>query len=115
MQSTSVCYPVADRLWVYQKDGSSDWKVTQTLEPFGKVNAGGFGEAVATSGELLAIGAPDACIFEGKNFSGAVYLFKREPNGEFVEHQRLLPKDAHFAQHFGNSIAMNGSILVVGF
>mgnify|MGYP001765734046 CR=1 FL=1 len=70
-----------------------------------------FGAAVAASGNLVAIGAPNEVGAEGP--AGAVYLFARVEN-EWSLRLKILPPPGVVCSHFGNAVAMSGELLVVG-
>ncbi|MDC7232717.1 MAG: FG-GAP repeat protein, partial [Spirochaetales bacterium] len=68
-----------------------------------------FGEAIATDGEWLFVGAP------GKNKAeGVVYAYHLE-NGEWLEKQRLTPSSYTQTDDYGSAMAFNGNILAVGY
>ncbi|WP_295443579.1 glucan biosynthesis protein [uncultured Thiodictyon sp.] len=65
------------------------------------------GQALAMSGETLAVGAPAI-----KGRPGSVYLFKRTPFGLIAQRQ-LTPHDGVAGDQFGMALAMEGDRLVV--
>jgi hypothetical protein len=77
-----------------------------------------FGQSVAISGDLLAVGAPLADTGDPPERSGAVYVYRREAaSGEWTEDAKLTPIDPdnlHYDQQFGTSVAIDGTTLVVG-
>lgn len=64
-------------------------------------SADGFGQAVASDGETLVVGAPD---------EGAVYVFVKDASGAWTEHQRLTAA----AGAFGKAVAVHEHMIVVG-
>ena len=83
---------------------------TQTFEiPLGESHAGqNFGWAVAMSGDQLAVGAP------GVSPTGAVYIFRRSDGGSNSWGLVKKIEAPQGAQRFGESVAIDGSLLVVG-
>jgi hypothetical protein len=80
----------------------------------------GFGASVSISGDYIAIGAPlDQDVTQG---SGAAYIFVRDDNGTpddpgddtWVEETKLIASDAGFDKFFGQSVSIDGGLLVVG-
>ena len=66
-----------------------------------------FGDAIAQSGDTLAIGAP----LYGHS-EGAVYIFRYD-GVQWTEEQRIRPSDVSWNQRFGRSVALaEGGILV---
>jgi hypothetical protein len=70
-----------------------------------------FGFAVAVEGNTALVGAE----FDDDNGedAGAVYVFTRA-GGVWTEQQKLTPKDGSAGDFFGFSVAMHGSIAVIG-
>jgi len=63
-----------------------------------------FGEAVATTGDRIVVGAP---------FGPAVYVFDRE-DGEWTQTTRLAPEAETPQDRFGESVALDGETVFVG-
>ncbi|HVV86075.1 MAG TPA: hypothetical protein VHE35_23610 [Kofleriaceae bacterium] len=82
-------------------------------------NGDGFGIAVAASADYVAVGAwyedssSTAGTDEGTTDSGAVYLFHRDGQ-EWTFSQRLKGSAITRTRYFGYSLALDGSVLVVG-
>ena len=74
-----------------------------------------FGYSVALSGDTLVVGA----VGEGgddnsKPDAGAVYVFTRDNDGEWVQQDLLRASNADAKDQFGFSVALSGDTLVVG-
>merc|ERR1719482_2558276 len=73
-----------------------------------------FGDAVAASGEVLAVGAWKDDDNSMKN-SGSVYLFRISPhNAAWQQLAKLTASDAGQDDHFGRSVAIDGGVVAVG-
>lgn len=71
-----------------------------------------FGEAVALSGNTIAVGAPSDRV--GMNTrQGSVYVFAREGAGWALQ-QQVRANDGAADNYFGNDIALSGDTLIVG-
>lgn len=70
-----------------------------------------FGAAVDIEGGVAVVGAPDDDIVGAD--SGAVYFYLRI-NNQWLLQQKLTASDAAAGDHFGISVSLNGSSLVVG-
>ena len=71
-----------------------------------------FGISVAISGSTALEGAN----FESNTAGplvGAVYVFE-ETGGTWSQADKLVASDAHLAEHFGRSVAINGNTAVIG-
>jgi len=71
-----------------------------------------FGQSVALDGSTLLVGAPQADI-NGSTDEGAVYVFS-ETGGTFVQGQKLVGSTAGVAANFGRSVALAGTVGLVG-
>ena len=71
-----------------------------------------FGTDVSISGDHAVVGAP-ANIGVDYNYSGAAYVFQRW-GSYWTEDQRLTPDDAGFFDHFGESVDIYGTQIIVG-
>ena len=69
---------------------------------------------LAISGEVLAVGVPHANIFGAK--AGAVYIFRRDQGGaqEWGQVAKVVGSEVEAGDRFGQSVAIDGSTLVVG-
>jgi hypothetical protein len=83
--------------------------LARRLEPFDLAEGDGFGQGVAVSGAIAAIGAPGRDdLFE---YAGVVYVYRWA--GEWFEEQQLSPSDPD-DRGFGWSVDVSGSRIVVG-
>jgi len=85
----------AGAVYFFEFDADRGWEPVQKLiDPDGgSIPAGNnFGEAVSLSGDLAAVLAPGAD-GSGDN-TGAVYIFRREPSGEWVQEVKLFDAGA---------------------
>ena len=87
------------------------WTQEAWLRPFDLNPYDGFGEAVAVSGDTLAVGCPghDVPIPNG----GAVYVY-RYLGGAWQTEDKLLPPTMVTSSAFGAAVALEGERLVVG-
>jgi choice-of-anchor B domain-containing protein len=69
----------------------------------------GFGSRIAVDGNLMAVSAPQA--LEGK---GAVYIFERGTDGQWVERAKLDAGPPAEHDEFGSSLALGNGVLLVG-
>lgn len=79
------------------------------------VNFGGFGSAAALSGTMAVVGASSTAV--GTNTSqGAAYVFRGvdTATGTVTENAKLVASDGAASNYFGGSVALSGSIAVVG-
>lgn len=97
---------------VFQKEGAS-WKEAYVLAPK-SLHAGSlFGNVLASSGDFFAVGAYGQDSKTGPG-SGAVFVFKKDAKGLWMEKQILRPDVNKVFTEFGGSVAMQGKALIVG-
>jgi len=98
-----------DPVYVFRKDGSS-WFLEQTLTK----DTPGFGFAVATSGDKVAVGSPSDSSFG--YYAGSVTIYERTglERAPWVEGTTIYPPEEIGAGQFGSSIAMESNRIVVG-
>ncbi len=107
----------AGAAYIFQFDGS-EWLQEDKLIPFGPPFDGDplvsdlFGSAVALSGSVAVVGAPEAR--PRGQLSGAAYVFERVGPGNWVQTARLTAFDATEGDKFGASVATNGDYLMIG-
>jgi hypothetical protein len=70
-----------------------------------------YGQAVAFNGGTAIIGAPRHD--EAGADAGAAYIFRAD-SGSWVQEQRLIASNAHADQSFGEAVAIDGDLAVVG-
>ena len=98
--------------YVFVEGASGAWTEQQKLVPQAGEAGATFGRAVALSGNVAVIGAPEHDGAGGVN-SGRVYVFERS-GGTWTETAVLEPQDGSAAQRFGYSVAIDGMRLAIG-
>jgi hypothetical protein len=103
--------PLAGAAYVFTRNGGS-WDLQQKLTASDAQFFDYFGYAVAISGETILVGA---MLHDGGGVSdsGAAYVFTRSA-GVWTEQQKLVAGDAGAGDRFGNSVAIDGDVAVVG-
>ena len=91
-----------------ETDGS--WSETQELTASDGAEGEGFGSSVAIAGSTILVGAPGQYSESDK---GAVYVFT-ESDGGWSQTQELNASDGAEGDVFGSSVAISGSIILVG-
>ncbi len=88
----------------------SAWTRTARLDPADGASGSRFGASVALGKYVAVVGAPRDD--EAAADAGAVYIYRREPDG-WVQEAKLLAGDAHAGQEFGSQVATNGQMVLV--
>ena len=98
-------------VYVFERSGST-WTETGSFEPAGAEEGDRFGRALALSANQILVGAPDDANING-NVAGASYVFVQNGSG-WEEQAILLASSWRVEPHFGTSVAVLGSLAVVG-
>ena len=72
-----------------------------------------FGTSVSVSGEYILVGAE----YENTNgivSAGSAYLFKKDGNGRVSQLAKIKASDPEAQDNFGHSVAIDGSLIVIG-
>ncbi len=100
----------AERVELYElSDGQ--WSLAQTITPHDPKSYAVFSGSLSLDGDTLAVGAwGDDTIDQ---YSGAAYVFRRK-GGRWGEEQKLVAADGALLDEFGQSIDVDGDVLIVG-
>jgi hypothetical protein len=115
-------------VYVFKRDGSGDWIQDAYLKASNAEANDQFGTSVAISGSTIVVGAigedsnqttitnadGSASTDNSASNSGAVYVFKRDANGDWVQDAYLKASNAGANDNFGTSVAISGSTIAVG-
>ncbi|MCC6359404.1 MAG: hypothetical protein IT450_11735 [Phycisphaerales bacterium] len=102
---------VVGAVFVYERSGAS-WQQTATLRPSDGVVSARYGQAVAISGDLVAVTAPNDTI-HGLAIAGSVYLYQRT-GSTLTEVRKLTAPTPAARDFFGVDVAFDGRSLLVG-
>lgn len=97
---------------VFERGHDAVWVRTAKLIASDGSAGDAFGTSLGVKGDVMVVGAPenDVPAFA----SGAAYVFERDPNGTWLETARLLPDTRHGLQLFGESVATDAGVILVG-
>ena len=99
---------------VYRRQPSGAWAVLQQLVPSDAVPGDGYGNSVAISASgTIAVGASRDVIGASVG-RGAVFVFPKVGVSAWGSPIRILASDGAAGDSFGHSVAISGSLLVVG-
>lgn len=97
-------------IFLQNEGGPGQWGLAQTIEAPDPKRADFFGNAVSISGATLVVGAANA-----EDRTGIVYVFERSSSsGEWEFASVIEPAERIERAVFGVSVAVSGSVLVVG-
>jgi hypothetical protein len=95
--------------YVFTRNEDGSWQQQARLRPSDAGAEQFFGRDVAIDGNTLAVGA-----YQANSQKGAVYVFKRNEVGIWSEAAILTDSGSLIDDHFGASVAVSGSKVLVG-
>jgi fibronectin type 3 domain-containing protein len=98
--------------YVFRRGGDGSWTQEKKLLADDGAVSDWFGSAVAISGDLALVGAPDDD--DQGDLSGSAYVFRRGGDGSWTQEQKLLAADGADSTGFGHAVAISGDLAVVG-
>ena len=105
----------AGAAYLYYRTGSV-WDQEAVLDPHDNSEGDAFGKSVAINGDKVVVGAPftdPETGFGRITNAGAAYVYHKK-GSKWEQEQRLVRQDASFFDHFGYSVAVDGSFIAVG-
>ncbi len=99
--------------YVFELDGGGEWLETAKLVASDGGVWDSFGHSVAIHGSTIVVGARDHDTPAGENAGGA-WVFERTEEGKWVEASKLTASDAGEADRFGEAVAVDRDLIVVG-
>ena len=99
-------------VFIFARDQNGNWSHESTLSAPGTSST----NAIAIQGDTIIVGAPFFGIDDDKQTTiGAVYIFTRDENGNWVQQEQLLDPNPEMPfNFFGSSVAFDRNTLVVG-
>lgn len=96
--------------YVFRRDNGGTWAQEQKLVASDADTGDAFGDAVAIDGHVAIIGAwADE---QAGAIAGSAYVFRNA--GGWSQEEKLLAPDADTSDRFGNSVGIDGDVVVVG-
>ncbi|MEZ4630672.1 MAG: discoidin domain-containing protein [Deinococcales bacterium] len=97
-------------LYLRQLDGT--WRHEAKFNPVDGASYDEYGSAVALDRDTAVVGA---FAHDGKApNAGAVYIYQKLSNGDWVMQQKLEPEQARESMAFGRAVALSGDSLLIG-
>jgi len=101
------------RAFLYERNlgGAESWGARKMLVPADRAEKNQFGVTVGISGDIAVVGAPS-----NDKHTGAVYVFRRNSGGpeNWGQVAKLAGEDGELGDQFGQSVAIRGSLVIVG-
>ncbi|UCE60785.1 MAG: FG-GAP repeat protein [Phycisphaerales bacterium] len=89
------------------------WSEEAKLNANDAGNGDRFGQVISLSGDYILIGAPEDDDPDAGSNAGSAYVFHRSGIG-WTQEDKLIASDASAMDYFGTTVALSGSLAVVG-
>lgn len=99
--------------YVYAKDEAGAWNLVQTLTASDAATGDHFAHSMAISGDTLWVGAPRKAV-SAKRDAGAVYVFTRQEDGQWVQKASFTSEAPEVDDQFGFTVAVWDGHALVG-
>jgi hypothetical protein len=100
--------------FVFERDGNGVWRQTaKLLASDGRFDAR-FGWSVAVRGNLIAVGATAQTTDPNAPGHGAVYIFRKDGDGEWSEETKLISPQPKRGEKLGSDLAISGNLIYAG-
>lgn len=103
--------PDAGEVYVYRRTGGV-WSLEENLIASDADISDQFGRSVSIKDDVIAVGCPNDG--EAAFNAGAVYIFRLDIGGNWVEEEKLMASDAEASDNFGFSLSLDTDRVVVG-
>ena len=122
-------FSYAGAVYVYKKNTSGNWVQDAYLKPTNMDTSDHFAINLAISNDIIVVGAyqednslttinnTDNCSItqtDTASSSGAVYVFKKDGSGNWIQDAYLKASNAASQDYFGSAVAISGDTIVVG-
>lgn len=109
---TAICSSPAETsntgaVYIFTMNSGGTWSQHQKITASDAATSDYFGNDVAIDGSIIAVGATSA-----ESGAGAVYIFERDPDGNYTQSQKLVGNDSN--NTFGTSVSLNNGVVVIG-
>ncbi len=102
----------AGTAYVFVRDGVGDWAEQTQLVASDLQEEDAFGFSVAIDGDTIVVGAVENDVAEPDG--GSAFVFTRDGAGVWTEQSQLVGSDTVDGDDFGDSVAIDGDIALVG-
>jgi hypothetical protein len=103
----------AGTAYIFERDETTgNWVFAQQLSDLTPGNYEYFGTSVAISGDQAVVGAYGG--YDAGWMAGAAHIYRRDTDGTWIFIQTVLASDPVLGENFGNSVAIEGDVVVVG-
>ena len=98
--------------YLIQLFSNGTWEIISKISASDAAGSDRFGTSVAIDGTVAIIGAPEND--DSHDNSGSAYIFERQSSGQWLEIQKLVAFDATAWGWFGESVALEDGIAIIG-
>lgn len=98
--------------YIFERDSTGKWNEHARFEGNAKQSEGAYAAAVAIDGSAAVVTTSGDAV--SGRYHGAAYFYERLPSGDWLQKQRLVPRQSVRLGIFGTSVDMADGVTVVG-
>lgn len=104
----------AGAAYIFECDTFGIWTQKQKIVPTDRLPVDRFGNSVSIHGNYAIVGAYSKQFSQLNDEVGAVYIYERNPTGNWIEKQKLITPDKSYNENYGYSVSISDDYAVVG-
>jgi hypothetical protein len=98
--------------YIFSRNVNGEWKEVEAIIPKERKSGDLVGASVGVSGNYVIIGSPRG---DGKKpYIGATYIYWKNPQGKWVQTQKINASDEGTYSNFGDAIAIHKGFIISG-
>ena len=104
--------PNSGEAYIFSRTENGEWKEVMSIIPNDRKDRDFFGNSVGVSGNYAIVGSP---IGDTKNRDvGVIYIYWKNPQGKWVQSQKISAADERNFSNFGGAIAIHKGFIITG-
>jgi len=108
----------AGAVYVFELQPNGEWVLTAEMEASDHEPADNFGKGLFFYGDYAVVGCPKKSVKTPFNTEidnlGAVYVFKKQPDGSWLEVKKMIPSNIAADLSYGESVVISEDQIIVG-
>ncbi|WP_324026182.1 Calx-beta domain-containing protein [Maribacter sp. BPC-D8] len=108
----------AGAVYVFELQPNGEWVLTAEMEASDHESSDNFGKGLNFYGDYAVVGCPKKSVKTSFNTEidnvGAVYVFKKQPDGSWLEVKKMIPSHIASDLSYGESVVISEDQIIVG-
>lgn len=104
--------PNSGEAYIFSRNENGEWKEVMSIIPNDRKDRDLFGNSVSISGNYAIVGSPMGNTNKGD--VGTIYVYWKNPQGKWMQSQKLSAADERPFSNFGGAIAIHKGFIITG-